>query len=72
MWAPAWRSASAEMRMANEADKLPKAQGRRTDLNFPQGAGEVSPTLKELGIDDRRPSEWREMRDASEGVESAR
>jgi ParB family chromosome partitioning protein len=56
----------AEMRMATEIDNKPSAQGQRRDLNFPQSLGEVVPTLKELGVDDRRLSEWRELRDAGE------
>ena len=50
--------------MANEIDRKPSAQGRRSDI--PRTAGEV--TMKELGLDDRRVAEWRDVRDAGEEV----
>jgi len=53
----------AEMRMADEVDALDKNKGGR--LKSTPRFGEVSaPTIKELGVDDRRLSEWRQMRDA--------
>jgi hypothetical protein len=55
----------AEMRMADEVDRVPSAQGRRTDLDFPRGSGEV-PTLNDLGISSQRISEWRETREADD------
>lgn len=47
----------AEMRMADEIDKIPSAQGRRSD--FAQNLGEVNPTYSELNLDRRRLSDWR-------------
>lgn len=52
----------AEMRMADEIDAKPSAQGRRND--FPQTSGDVVPTLEEIGVSSQRLSEWRDMRDA--------
>jgi hypothetical protein len=49
----------AEMRMADELDKKPSAQGQRTDIR--QTSAEVA-TLDELGLDHRRVSEWRDIR----------
>lgn len=60
----------AEMRMANEIDRQPNAQGRRSDI--PRTSGEVEPTYSDLGVTSQRVSEWRETRDAGpEVVEQA-
>lgn len=59
----------AEMRMADEIDRKPSAQGQRRDLV--QGLDEVAPSYEDLGIDKRRVSEWREVRDAGEDVVEA-
>lgn len=58
----------AEIRMADELDRKPSAQGQRRDLNFRQEPAEVAPTYEELGIDHRRVSEWRETRDAGDPI----
>jgi phage N-6-adenine-methyltransferase len=55
----------AEMRMADEIDKKPSTQGKRTD--FDRSPDEV-PTVEELGISRQRLSEWRDVRDAGEDV----
>ncbi len=55
----------AEMRMVDELDKKPSAQGRRTDIV--RGSDEVV-TLDDLGLDRRRVAEWREVRDAGEAA----
>lgn len=55
----------AEMRMADELDKVPSAQGR----NLPNvQASDERTSYEELGIDRRRVAEWREVRDAGEEV----
>jgi hypothetical protein len=54
--------ARAEIRMADELDEKPSAQGRRTDL-VPNG-NEVAPTIGELGLSRRKVHEWRQLRDA--------
>ena len=56
----------AEIRMANELDRKPNAQGRRSD--FVRTSDEVNPTLTELGLSRQRVAEWRELRDAGEAV----
>lgn len=58
----------AEMRMANEVD-AGRDRGELAKQGDPRTSG-VS--LREIGIDDRRLSEWRDIRDAGESiVESA-
>jgi phage N-6-adenine-methyltransferase len=59
----------AEIRMADELDKKPSAQGRRSD--FVRTSDEVNPTLAELGLSRQRVDEWRELRDAGENVVEA-
>jgi hypothetical protein len=59
----------AEMRMADEIDAGPSAQGRRSDI--PRDSGEVIPTLPEIGVDDRRFAEWRDTRDAGQARSAA-
>lgn len=62
----------AEMRMANEIDRGQAAGEVRTraDNQHTQGSGKLN--LDEAGIDSRRLSEWREVRDAGpEAVEQA-
>jgi len=55
----------AEMRMADEIDRG-QAAGEIAGRGNPQGSG-VS-TMGDLGIDNRRVAEWRELRDAGEEV----
>jgi len=59
----------AEMRMADEIDRKPNAQGR----NLPNvQTSDERASFEELGLDRRRVSEWREVRDAGpEVVEAA-
>lgn len=55
----------AEMRMADEIDKTPSAQGR----NLPNvQTPDERASYDEMGLDRRRVAEWREVRDAGEGV----
>src|SRR5512134_1699762 len=56
----------AEIRMANELDWKPSAQGRRSD--FVRTSDEVNPTLVELGLSRQRVAEWRDLRNAGEAV----
>lgn len=58
----------AEVRMADELDKKPSAQGQRRDINLVRRSDEVAPAYEDLGLDRRRVAEWREVRDAGEEV----
>jgi phage N-6-adenine-methyltransferase len=55
----------AEMRMADEIDKVPTAQGR----NLPNvQALDERASYEEMGLDRRRVAEWRDVRDAGPEV----
>lgn len=60
----------AEMRMANEIDAGQKRGdvSRRGDNRFTRVDRQDSAVYEELGIDHRRVSEWRDVRDAGEQV----
>lgn len=55
----------AEIRMADELDSKPSAQGQRTDI---VRAPDDVATFEDLGISRQRVAEWREVRDAGVGV----
>jgi hypothetical protein len=59
----------AEMRMADEIDAKPSAQGQRRDIdNFVRNTDEVSPSIADLGVSRQRLHEWRDIRDAGPDV----